>query len=61
MRLMAWSNARAMKQMSMGSQAAPNHGRVPERVYGGSNDGIVNMNGVVLGIGTAKSLVLRLQ
>ncbi len=61
MLLMAWLKARAVRQTSMGSWAVPNHGRVPARVCGGSEAGIVNVNQVVLGRGTARSSVLRLQ
>ena len=56
---MAWSEARAMRQMLMGCQVVPNSGRVPERVYGGLEAGIVNVNGVVSRSGTARSLMLR--
>ncbi len=59
MRLMVWSKARAMRQIPMESWVVLNHGRVPERVYGGFKAGIVNVNRVVLGSGTAKSSVLR--
>ena len=58
---MVWSKARAMRQILTGLRAVPNHGRVPERVYSGSEAGIVNMNGVALGSGTARSLVLMLR
>ncbi len=43
---MAWSKARAMRQTLTGLQVAPNCGRVPERVYGGSEAGMVNVKGV---------------
>ncbi len=59
MRLMAWSKARAMRQMLTGSQAVLNWGRVPKRTYGGLEAGIVNVNRVVLGRGTARSVVRR--
>ncbi len=59
MRLMVWSKVRAMRQMLVGSRAVPNCGRVPERVYGGVEAGIVNMNGVVLGRATVRSMVRR--
>ncbi len=49
--LMAWSKARAMRQMLMEWQVVPNHRRVPERVYGGSKAWMVNVKGVVLGRG----------
>ncbi len=45
--------------MLMGLWAVPNHGRVPERVHCGLEAGIVNVNGVILGGRTARSLVLR--
>ncbi len=57
---MTWLKARAMRQMSVGLWAVPNRGRVPERVYGGLEAGFVNVNGVVLGRGAARSIVQRL-
>ncbi len=45
----------------MGSRADPNHGREPKRAHGGLEAGIVNVNWVALGSGTARSLVLRLR
>ncbi len=61
MRLMAWLNARAMRQMLAGLRAVPNWGRVPERVYGGLEAGIVNVNGVDSGRGAVRCVVRRLR
>ncbi len=58
---MVWSKAKVMRQMVTKLRAVPNQGRVPERVYGGLEAGIVNVNGVALGSGTARSLVLMLR
>ncbi len=50
-----------MRQMSMGLWSVPNRGRSLVRVYGGLEAGMVNVNGMVLGSGTARSMVRRPQ
>ena len=52
--VMAWSEARAIRHMLMGSRAVSNDGRGPKRLIGGSDAGIVNVNGVGWGSGRAR-------
>ncbi len=61
MRLMAWSKARAMRQMLIGWHVVPNRGRLLEKMFGGLEAGMVNVKGVALGSGMARSSVLMPQ